>query len=297
MQYNSKTSIREILTLRGLDFASEGVIETTPALSRMSDDGTLDKYRSLLAARSFRKFVQRLSAPGRQPITISSIRQACGAKTDSYVQFLTEVELASREGETVVGSPDLRTYGHHLEWYLASLCREQLGTAESWNVKVRDLPSGGDFDVLLNAGSLIYVELKSARPSTITESELRHFLQRSVDLSPDLAILMIDTDDDIQTLVDRVNRIVVAAYRTMPTMPEDYEPEEPLIGPQTMVSGIHWGLRNLYLAGSQPSFLTQLRRCLRFYNGFAKHQTYLGGESPNFLTDGLINPTAKQTPR
>jgi hypothetical protein len=293
MEYDPKISIREILALRGLDFASEGVIETTPGLGRMLSDGTLDKYRALLGARSFRKLVQRLSARGRQPTNISAIRQSCGAKTESYVQFLTEVGLADREGEALFGSPDLSTYGHHLEWYLASLCREELRTAASWNVKVRDLPSGGDFDVLLNAGNLIYVELKSARPSDISENELRQFLQRRVELSPELAILMVDTDDDIQTLVDLVNRIVVAVYRTMPTIPEDYEPKEPLIGPRPAISGIHWGLRNLYFAGSQPSFLKQLRGCLRFYNEFAKHQTYLGGQSPNFLTDGVISRAAK----
>lgn len=212
MQYDPKTSIRQILAFRGLVFASEGVIETTPGLGRMLSDGTLDKYRALLAARSFRKLLKRLSVTGHEPIGISTIRQSCGAKADSYAQFLTQVGLASREGEELSGSPDLTFYGHHLEWYLAALCREELGTAASWNVKVRDLPSGGDFDVLLNAGSLIYVELKSARPSAITESELRHFLQRRVDLEPDLAILMVDTDDDIQTLVDLVNRIIVAVY-------------------------------------------------------------------------------------
>ena len=101
MQYDPNASIRQILALRGLDFASEGVIETSPGLGRMLSDGTLDKYRTLLAAPSFRKLLKRLSVTGREPVSISAIRQSCGAKTDSYVQFLTEIGLASREGEAL----------------------------------------------------------------------------------------------------------------------------------------------------------------------------------------------------
>lgn len=292
MSPHVNVSIREILAARGREVAAEGLIDTTPGLAELHRQGALDQYREFLDSRSFRKVLGRLAAKSAAPVDISAIRQSAGRQTDRYIQFLSDTGLVIRQGEAVSGVPALNGYGHHLEWCVAAVCAAELSAVASWNVKIRNLLSGGDFDVLLNmAGVLVHIELKSIRPSAITETEVRHFLQRRVELSPDLAILMVDTDDDVGPMVALVNRLIVAVYRTMPTIPPDYEPDEPLIGPQTLVPGIYWGLRNLYLVGSHPSFLTQLRRCLRFYNEVARHQMYLGGDPPNFLTNGLDTAT------
>ncbi len=281
-------SIEDVLAARGLEVASEGLVESTPGLARMLAAGSLDKYGELLSSRSFRKLLQRLSGKVGEWIPIAAIRQTCGAKAGGYVEFLSDAGLVQRNAEAISPTADVNEYGHHLEWHVATLCKEAFRAQVSWNVKLKDLLSGGDFDILLNiAGTLIYVELKSGRASGISETHLRRFLQRRVELSPDLAILIVDTDDDIGSLVSEVNRVVVDVYRTMPTIPPDYQPEEPLIGPLATVPGAHWGLRNLYFCGSHPSFVTQIRRCLRFYHEFARHQMYLGGEAPNFLTAGL----------
>jgi hypothetical protein len=281
-------SIREVLAGRGLEVASEGAVATTPGLARMLTVGTLDRYGELLESRSFRKTLQRLAGIVGGSIELDAVQKMCGAKTSEYIDFMADAGLLTRDGQRVAATTDLKHYGHHLEWYVAMLCQQEFPAATSWNVKVRDLLSGGDFDVLLNIDrTLVHAELKSSRASATTDMQLRHFLQRRVDLSPDLAILMIDTDDDISDLVSRVNRIIVNVFRTMPTIPPDYQPEQPLIGPVSSVPGVHWGLRNLYFANSHPSFRTQLRRCLRFYHEFASHQMYLGGDPPNFLSAGL----------
>jgi len=46
--------------------------------------------------------------------------------------------------------------------------------------------------------TLLYVETKSSRPEEIEDTEIKHFLQRGVELAPDLAILLVDTDDDLE---------------------------------------------------------------------------------------------------
>ena len=46
--------------------------------------------------------------------------------------------------------------------------------------------------------TLLYVETKSSRPEEIEDTVIKHFLRRGVELAPDLAILLVDTDDDLE---------------------------------------------------------------------------------------------------
>ena len=46
--------------------------------------------------------------------------------------------------------------------------------------------------------TLLYVETKSSRPEEIEDTEIKHFLQRGVELAPDLPILLVETDDDLE---------------------------------------------------------------------------------------------------
>jgi len=46
--------------------------------------------------------------------------------------------------------------------------------------------------------ALSYVETKYSRPEEIEDTGIKHFLRRRVELVPDLAILLVDTDDDLE---------------------------------------------------------------------------------------------------
>jgi len=54
---------------------------------------------------------------------------------------------------------------------------------------------GGDYDVLAKLdGSLLYVEVKSSPPKQVTDSEIAAFLARVEDLSPEIAVFLMDTE-------------------------------------------------------------------------------------------------------
>ncbi len=68
----------------------------------------------------------------------------------------------------------------------------------AWPVKLAEVRYG-NFDVLAGLlPTLLYVETKSSRPEEIEDTEIKHFLQRGVELAPDLPILLVDTDDDLE---------------------------------------------------------------------------------------------------
>ena len=68
----------------------------------------------------------------------------------------------------------------------------------AWSVKLAEVPYG-NFDVLAGLPpTLLYVETKSSRPEEIEDTEIKHFLRRGVELAPVLAILLVDTDGDLE---------------------------------------------------------------------------------------------------
>jgi hypothetical protein len=119
-------------------------------------------------------------------------------------------------------------------------------------------------------------------PSDISESELRNFLQRDQELAPDLSVLLIDTDDStgMATLVKRLNDFVmplVGAAASRPTF-----------GTVTAHPGLFYGYRCVYISGSQPSIITQLRRALKHYYANVKDHSFWDGPGINFVT-GVAN--------
>jgi hypothetical protein len=89
---------------------------------------------------------------------------------------------------------------------VADVFKKDFSGSAEWSVNLSDFRYG-DYDVLAWLPPiLIYVETKSSRPSEVNESKLRHFLQRGVELAPDLAILLIDTEDDLEK-ADLIRRL------------------------------------------------------------------------------------------
>lgn len=85
-------------------------------------------------------------------------------------------------------------FGDTFEWFVAEILRRQFRADVLWGVTVPELPCGGDFDVLaLLSGRLLYLETKTSPPKHIEQREMRAFVSRVAALSPDFAVLLVDT--------------------------------------------------------------------------------------------------------
>lgn len=85
-------------------------------------------------------------------------------------------------------------FGDTFEWYVAETLRREFSADAMWGVKIPDLPCGGDFDILaLVSGKLLYLETKTSPPKHIEQKDLAAFLDRVGTLSPDFAVVLVDT--------------------------------------------------------------------------------------------------------
>jgi hypothetical protein len=85
-------------------------------------------------------------------------------------------------------------FGDTFEWFVAEALRREFAADVLWGVTIPDLPCGGDFDILaLVAGRLLCLEAKTSPPKHIEQKEISAMLERVKTLSPDLAIVLVDT--------------------------------------------------------------------------------------------------------
>jgi hypothetical protein len=220
---------------------------------------------TLFSRPGFRKVLRRLSSSPGQPVPLGQLVEIAGPVAHRYVAVLTDREVAEVWPAGVVLKSGLGDLGRVWEWYVAQLCRRELWGSADWSVSLRDLRAGGDFDVVAWLDpTLVYIELKSARPTTVPNNQLRHFLQRTVELAPDLAILLIDTEDSLTDFLARLTRVMLPVVRAGSGIRQpDWQPERPFVRPQAGYPGVSYGYRRIYVTNSQPSILKQLRLCLR----------------------------------
>ena len=114
----------------------------------------------------------------------------------TYLNYLNDIGLI-KEGAAIytLSRRPVTSFGPTLEWYVAGLLKREFGAEALWGVKFRRPAVGGDYDVLAKLdGSLLYIEVKSSPPKQVTDSEVRAFLDRVEDLSPELSIFLMDTE-------------------------------------------------------------------------------------------------------
>jgi hypothetical protein len=82
-------------------------------------------------------------------------------------------------------------FGATLEWYVAAVCINDLGSIAYWGVEVEDLPR--DYDVIVVRDTQVgYIECKSGQSSNITAQEVRSFLDREEILAPQFSVFLAD---------------------------------------------------------------------------------------------------------
>ena len=245
-----------------------------------------------LDSKTFRKVLRKLAATGAEGVALETLRGSAGESTPDHIDRLVSTGIAEvGDGEQVRMVAGIDNIGPMLEWYVAELCTRELHGSAAWSVELDQIRYGGDFDVLAWLDpTLVYVELKSSAPQQVSDGEIKHFLQRGLELAPDLAILLIDTENGLQQFSNRVCELMLPAICSASGITDpDWLPEEPFIQPQAGFDGVFYGHRRYYITNSEPTMLTQIRRCLRHYNARVKGTSTLGGAPLDFVSGTVLS--------
>jgi hypothetical protein len=220
------------------------------------------RLASLLHTRTRRQWLQKALTNG-QPIENRSLSQADRER----FEFAASLGLLLREGNAFGRRPaGVDNIGPLLEWYVHHLCETELDGSAAWSVEVEDLAVGGDFDVLAwLAPALVYIEVKSGKAGNDTVRELQHFLQRYIELRPDIAVLLIDSNDTAKYLecLGAAIQPILDALGGPPGQPASRHRSE-------LHEGVHFMWPGVIISGSEPSLRTQVRRCMRHFHVIAK---------------------------
>jgi hypothetical protein len=160
------------------------------------DEPFRDGFYANLHKYSFRLFLRDV-IKHQDRFTIEEVtRYSTTRVIRTYLNFLVDIRLIN-EGATsfTLSHRPITSFGPTLEWYVAELLRREFGAEALWGVKFRRPNVGGDYDVLAKLdGSLLYIEVKSSPPKQVTDSDVRAFLDRVQDLSPEFSVFLMDTE-------------------------------------------------------------------------------------------------------
>lgn len=231
------------------------------ALLPRSAAGRDTLYR-LLARYSFRLFLRDLIRlrGGARP---AELTHYCSLPTARrYVRSLQDIGLvnASRGGRFQLRQRDVHSFGPTLEWFVARALQVELGIPTAWGLRPDGAAGGGDYDVVgMAEGALIYVEVKSSAPRNIEQRQIGAFVGRLCTLSPDVAILLNDTQ------LRMLDKLVPALRTELRRHPR----ARALFGgkPLRRVHGeIFSGNERLFVTNSEPHLVGNLEVCLaRFF--------------------------------
>lgn len=220
-------------------------------------------FFDLFGQNTFRKLLGHIYT--HSPCPRGDLEDKCSnaAILNEHLAFMQDQELAEEEGSMwrkAARYEHVNNIGRTLEWYVAEWFKTVLAAPARYGVHVDDLAEGGDLDVVAFVNNLrVWVECKSGRD--ITEGQLRLFRQRVEDFSPDMAILLIDTESTIHRHVDVLNGIIRhgSAFLT----------------PQDSHGALYWGSRNVYVVNTRKSIAHSLAAALRLYHAKVKHMSFV----------------------
>jgi hypothetical protein len=268
-------SIENTLKRRGYVYKGEGNLNNVILPNSKADTKRFFEY---MGSRTFRNILKKC-AEEKQGIQLNNPKYICSqTRLQEYFHFLETSGILVKESKSSFSfSPNVNNFGHTLEWYVSELFKNDLGCTSSWGVRVEDIDMGGDLDVLARIeASLVYVETKSSSPSNISESEIRNFLQRDQNFDPNMSIFLVDTRNDLDSLIKRFEDIINEAdIKQRPNRDPNFRDK---IEKPPEYPGIYFTSRRVFITNSKPSPLTQLRRCLNYYFTILPTQTYFSRE-------------------
>lgn len=227
---------------------------------------------------SFRKLIRLLLREQNESIPITKLGETGGASVLSDLEFLENILVIERRGDPIVLLRRVDNIGQTFEYCVSRMCVHDLRGSAKWGVKIDNLPrTGGDYDVLAWLDPcLVYIECKTSQPDQITESQLRQFFQRSVELAPELAILLFDSESSLDMVLRRMERMIMdqSLGASHPTHHTFHHPD--------VYKGIAFGFNRVFVTNTKHGILPQLRKCLQYYHAYAKGFPILDTSSANF---------------
>jgi hypothetical protein len=184
-------------------------------------------------------------------------------------------------------SQEIDNFGPTYERYVKSVFEREFRWSAEWGIKLQDFKDG-DFDVLATiASTLCYVEFKTSRPEDINDRQLRSFLQRSQDLAPEIAVLLLDTEDPLDKPLKQLENILTVIMRKEKAEPS-WKPAKPFFIEPTRFAGVYFGWRRIFVTNAKPSVVHNLRLCLKLYWTWLKFQSFWGGPQYNYVTEEVF---------
>ncbi|NCO82800.1 MAG: hypothetical protein COZ31_07890 [Nitrospirae bacterium CG_4_10_14_3_um_filter_44_29] len=156
----------------------------------------LDDFYEMLKKYSFRLFIRDVIKHQEYFMKEQVARYAASDVTGAYVDFLLSVKMVepADDGFRLI-KRRIKSFGETLEWFLCETFRREFAVEAAWGVKFKRPGVGGDYDVIAKIdGSILYMEVKSSPPKQIYNSEIAAFLDRTFDLSPEIAVFFMDTE-------------------------------------------------------------------------------------------------------
>lgn len=199
-----------------------------------------------------------------------------------YCETLSEMGVILKEdqGRYRTQTPPPTNFGPTLEWFVAEIFRREFASSALYGIKVKDTPTGGDYDVIASwNGKLVYVEVKSSPPRGIELSEIDTFFSRWDTLLPDMAILFNDTQLRMK------DKLVVMFEEILAKRHEESPSSKPRV--ERLVEELFHVEHRIYIVNSKKDVIRNFRLCL---HDALKHQGRL------FLLPSSRNVTGRGKP-
>lgn len=174
-----------------------------------------------------------------------------------YCDALFEMGVIVKEGRGKyrVQTTHPANFGPTLEWFVAEMFKREFASSALYGIKLRDTPTGGDYDVIASwNGKLVYVEVKSSPPRGIELNEIHTFFSRLDTLLPDVAILFNDTQLRMK------DKLVVMFEEALARRHGEDPSETPRV--ERLVEELFHMDHRIYIVNSRKDVLQNFRLCL-----------------------------------
>jgi hypothetical protein len=150
----------------------------------------------MLKKYSFRLFLREVIKHQKFFKLEQVTRYATSEITKDYVAYMKDIGILENvPGGFRLASGPIKSFGETLEWFVAQIFQEEFAAEAIWGIKSKRPLIGGDYDLIAKVdGSILYMEIKSSPPKQIYRSEITAFLDRVLDLHPEISIFFVDTE-------------------------------------------------------------------------------------------------------
>lgn len=218
---------------------------------------TLDEIDQLylkMRRYSFRLFLRDVIAR-QESFKIKSLTRYCSIQTARrYTNFLLGlniIETLEAADTYCLKNRPLHSFGGTLEWFIAQVFIREFRCPAIYGVRFRGTTHGGDYDVIaLRGNRLAYAEVKSSPPKGIEVEEVKAFLGRVDDLSPQLALFLVDTELRMKDKIVPLFEQALGDNRTV----------------CRLVQELFHINHTIFIVNSKKDIISNIRQCLRDYH-------------------------------